>query len=318
MRESVEYDVFIAHAGPDADAAGRLYESLVTRGGRVFLSPESLLPGDPWDAVIPRAQRNSAITAVIVTETTSEAFYAQEEVAAAIDLVRSGSVEHRVVPVLVGAAPKENLPYGLRRLHHIRVTGSTPEAWDSAAQTLLGTLGLTALESLDPDPVAAYKRAILSLRPARLYAIFCDIDGATRIDHRFGTEAADEVMREVLELLDPDATGSAYVEIKYFAQIGSDEFVWLISAPNSRLATKFAEERRLALATHDWTKIAPSLYVTASFGVARSELTELPPREAIRAILGAQSAKRAGGNRTERAPTTLPAWVSKRIRDHLS
>ena len=110
------YDFFIAHAGADAPVAERLYDLLVG-DARVFLDSRCLEYGDEWDVVLPRAQRQSRITIVIVSPRTDSAFYQREEVAAANELARREG--HRVVPVFVHGAPTDfdDVPYGLRRLH---------------------------------------------------------------------------------------------------------------------------------------------------------------------------------------------------------
>jgi hypothetical protein len=54
---------------------------------------------------------------------TESAFYQREEVAAAIELARRES--HRVVPVFVDGPPStDDVPYGLRRIHHAVLSDS--------------------------------------------------------------------------------------------------------------------------------------------------------------------------------------------------
>ena len=82
----------------------------------MVVNSKSLRPGDPWDVVLPETQRSSRITVVLVSAATPNAFYQQEEIAAAIELARQAA--HRVVPVFLdGRARPEDVPYGLRRLH---------------------------------------------------------------------------------------------------------------------------------------------------------------------------------------------------------
>ena len=115
------YDFFIAHAGADVKPAERLFD-LLSKDSRVFLDTRCLKLGDQWDQVLPRAQRQSRVTVVIVSPRTEAAFYQQEEVAAAIDLAKRDG--HRVVPVYIEGPPKDDdsPPYGLRRLHSATIS----------------------------------------------------------------------------------------------------------------------------------------------------------------------------------------------------
>lgn len=122
-----KYDVFIAHAGGDADAARALYDRLAP-AREVFLDAVSLLPGDRWDEAIPAAQQASRVTVVLISRRSREGYYDKEEVAAAIALART-SEGHRVVPVfLEPPSSAVEVPYGLRRLNalHAPKLGGLP------------------------------------------------------------------------------------------------------------------------------------------------------------------------------------------------
>jgi hypothetical protein len=135
-----EYDFFIAHAGGDSALAEHLFD-LLNDPARVFLDSRCMKHGDPWDLVLPEAQRRSRVTVVIVSPRTESAFYQREEIAAAIDLARRA--RHRVVPVFVGGPPSEDsaVPYGLRRLHYAVVDPSDPLTVKPLARQLLGLIG---------------------------------------------------------------------------------------------------------------------------------------------------------------------------------
>jgi hypothetical protein len=117
----VSYDFFLAHAGPDAAQAERLYD-LLNGKGTVFLDSKSVDLGVPWDHTIAEAQRSSRVTVVLVSANTDEAFYQQEEIATAIDMARKDSTKHRVVPVYLDTAPSDRVPYGLRRFQGLKVS----------------------------------------------------------------------------------------------------------------------------------------------------------------------------------------------------
>jgi hypothetical protein len=113
------YDIFIVHSGQDRAPAEALYAALAQRH-RVFLDSASLTPGDLWDTEIPRALETAQVIAVLISSRTEGHYYVQEDIAAAIDLLRHEDGRHRVVPVyLDGTAAPQNVPYGLRRLHGV-------------------------------------------------------------------------------------------------------------------------------------------------------------------------------------------------------
>jgi hypothetical protein len=118
----VSYDFFLAHAGPDAAQAERLYD-LLSAQSTVFVDTKSVRLGDAWDNTIAEAQRSSRVTVVLVSANTDAAFYQQEEIATAIAMARKDSTKHRVVPVYLDTAPSNREPYGLRRLQGLKVSG---------------------------------------------------------------------------------------------------------------------------------------------------------------------------------------------------
>lgn len=118
-----QYDFFIAHAGPDQEAAEQLFD-LLKEHSKPFLDSRVLRLGDDWDRELTRAQRQSKITVVLVSSQTGDAFYEREEIAAAIALARKDPDGHRVVPVYLDANPEP--PYGLQLKHSVRVSAANP------------------------------------------------------------------------------------------------------------------------------------------------------------------------------------------------
>jgi hypothetical protein len=132
-----KFDFFIAHAGPDAKAATALYR-LLSKTHRVFLDAKSLMPGDPWDEVLPKAQQQSRITVVLISPHTDFAYYQREEIAQAIALSRSEAGRHHVIPIFLGSPPAPpNTPYGLRRLNFLFI--EKDNAFHKATQQLVET-----------------------------------------------------------------------------------------------------------------------------------------------------------------------------------
>jgi len=152
----VSYDFFLAHAGPDAAQAERLYD-LLSAKGTIFLDTKSVRLGDAWDNAIAEAQRSSRVTVVLVSAGTDAAFYQQEEIATAIDMARMDSTKHRVVPVYLGTFPSNRVPYGLRRLQGLKVSGAiTLQQVAERLLTLLREAGARTPESaggpIHPSP----------------------------------------------------------------------------------------------------------------------------------------------------------------------
>lgn len=118
---SMKWDVFVAHAGPDLAAAQEIRELLDNKGVSVYLDKANLDHGDKWDRELLEAQRDSRMTLVLVSANTKESHYQRDEITAAINLERSDPDAHRVVAVyLDDQAPNvSDVPYGLHNTHSI-------------------------------------------------------------------------------------------------------------------------------------------------------------------------------------------------------
>ncbi|MGZ8842146.1 MAG: toll/interleukin-1 receptor domain-containing protein [Pyrinomonadaceae bacterium] len=121
--EQYNWDLFIAHAGPDKRTAEKLYDCLEQKS-RVFLDSRTLNLGDDWDIELRRAQQKSLVTVVLISSKTQAAYYQREEIAAAIALARANAEKHRVVPVFLDkkAQSNDSVPYGLRLKHGVTVS----------------------------------------------------------------------------------------------------------------------------------------------------------------------------------------------------
>ena len=142
-----KWDFFIAHAGADTAVAEKLYRLLAPHS-RVFLDSQCLTFGDNWDQELQAAQRASKITIVLISPHTDAAYYAREEVAAAIDMARRNKDEHRVIPFYSNelSLRQGNLPYGLRLKHSIVLSESY--SLEKAVDDLLALLSKEAADSV--------------------------------------------------------------------------------------------------------------------------------------------------------------------------
>ena len=150
-QRSFKFDFFIAHAGADREQAEALYDLLAPRC-RVFFDSRCLLLGDDWDSALAQAQRDSAVTVVLISSHTEKAYYQREEIAAAIAMARLDSERHRVVPVYLDPAAETGteVPYGLRLKHGLFV--STSGHLSGVAESLLDLLRrLQEIEGKQPS-----------------------------------------------------------------------------------------------------------------------------------------------------------------------
>lgn len=117
------WDVFIAHAGPDLAAAEQLF-GVLEGSCRVFLASKSIGLGETWDDKLAEAQQSARFSIVLISSSTPKAYYQREEIAQAIALARKEADRYRVVPVYLDGPPDEvsDVPYGLRLRHGMALT----------------------------------------------------------------------------------------------------------------------------------------------------------------------------------------------------
>jgi formylglycine-generating enzyme len=89
------HQVFISHAHEDAEFAHRLAADLAAGGWRVWITPESILPGEKWVDAIERGLATSGVFVVALTPAAIRSRWVKTETNAAIAL------EHREMVRLV-------------------------------------------------------------------------------------------------------------------------------------------------------------------------------------------------------------------------
>ncbi len=150
------WDVFIAYASPNREAANQLFD-LLQGACRVFMDKKRLAPGDSWDRELAAAQKGSRITAVLISSATETAHYQLDEIARGLELSRDQQLHHRVVPLYLDDTAA---PYGLGRIERIVV--SEQEGLTQAAHAILELIrtldqehfkdaGRTDTNSTEPD-----------------------------------------------------------------------------------------------------------------------------------------------------------------------
>jgi hypothetical protein len=83
-----EWDFFIAYSDNDVEVAERLCDVLESHF-RVFLDNRRLSPDANWKQEIPKAQRNSLITVILVSPHTNRSYFQREEIATAISMAHN-------------------------------------------------------------------------------------------------------------------------------------------------------------------------------------------------------------------------------------
>lgn len=174
----MQWDMFLAHAGPDQACAEELYDAVgrISPATRVFLDSKHLRLGDVWPIELPKALKQSRMTVVLVSSRVEKAYYVQEEIVFAVNLLRTPGQEHRVIPVYLEGAPTGNsyVPYGLRVLHGVDAPAT---GWpDGVARKLVAALGYAPQSPpLLPIPSAFDREQVfdrlLRFLPAQLDAV---------------------------------------------------------------------------------------------------------------------------------------------------
>jgi TIR domain len=130
------FDVFVAHASPDKPKAAALADLLRIRFKLTcFLDADSIRAGAGWPIKLKQALTHSRVIAILVSAHSDDAYFLQEEVQIAIQLLRNAASAVDVVPVLLQGARLEDMPYGTMILNYLSedVTGL-----DSVADGLAG------------------------------------------------------------------------------------------------------------------------------------------------------------------------------------
>lgn len=106
------FDVFISYASADSNEANQIYEAILARGKKAFLSSKSLRPGEDFADKIREALIASRELWLLVSPTSLGSDWVVSEWGAA------WALDKRIVPILHRCSP-EQLPDRIRRLQCI-------------------------------------------------------------------------------------------------------------------------------------------------------------------------------------------------------
>lgn len=128
--------------------------------------------------------------------------------------------------------------------------------------------------------------------PRPLCVAMCDVDHFKEINDRHSHAVGDEVLKAIARIFRETARVTDIL-----ARFGGEEFLLILPETDLAGAEALAERIRTAVATYNWSGIAPGLRVTLSIGVA--ELLETMDSSALLAAADARlyAAKRSGRDR---------------------
>ena len=105
-----------------------------------------------------------------------------------------------------------------------------------------------------------------------LALLLLDLDHFKTINDKLGHDTGDRVLQAVAELLRAQCRDTD-LAVRY----GGEEFLLAIAGTDTAAALPLAERVRLLIASQEWSRVAPGLDVTSSFGLAdASEALDAP------------------------------------------
>ncbi len=96
-----------------------------------------------------------------------------------------------------------------------------------------------------------------------LALLLLDLDHFKSINDRYGHDTGDRVLQAVAELLGAQCRATD-LAVRY----GGEEFLLAIAGTDTTAALPLAERIRVLIASQQWSRLAPGLGVTSSFGLA--------------------------------------------------
>lgn len=152
------------------------------------------------------------------------------------------------------------------------------------------TDALTGLHNRRAIEPLLYRAALRSAGACCVAMI--DVDHFKQVNDRHGHVLGDTVLRRLAGLL-----AQGLREHDDVARWGGEEFIALLHDMSAQEALAACERLRMAVAGHDWARVAQGLAVTISLGVYPLRAGDTPVQAVARADRALYAAKRGGRNR---------------------
>ncbi len=130
--------VFISYAGHDLELARRLAGCLAAQGFSPWLDQNEVTPGENWALRSGEALRDADAMVVLVSPEAADNQQMKFDMDYALTERRFAG---RLLPVLIGDASEDALPWILKRFPIVRVAYDN---WDGACDQILATLRAAA------------------------------------------------------------------------------------------------------------------------------------------------------------------------------
>ena len=202
-QDDYKWDIFLAHDGRDKKEAECLAGLLEKHSLRVFLDKVVLQGGDDWTLELPKHQRMSRATVVLLARPMTESelsTYFQAEIHIALELARRNSA-HAVIPVLIRNIDPIEMPYGLSTREYVTAFGE--QDLEQAAEQI--SVRYRCLP--DPSRLAQQSRTVRGLV----------VSGRIRDFMSFGQierQPVAEVLRDCVEAFDRDVFPIDWLEFR--------------------------------------------------------------------------------------------------------
>jgi diguanylate cyclase (GGDEF)-like protein len=190
---------------------------------------------------------------------------------------------------------------------HVRRYGSIR----AQAEPEQRTSTVSILTSSDREKIERTIMKIVESGTGPTFLIFVDVDRFEALNRYYGTEACNEVITVIEEILHVCAPNA------FLVRMGGDQFLLCFKSQDMDEARLLARKCIEFVKNWNWPIIAPNLYVTIGAGVA-AFTGEPPSNWIIRSIHGCTQAKKLGGNNVQDAPKRLSSKTRENYTSLLS
>ncbi len=211
--------IFISHAHQDTEFAHRLASDLVKQGWSVWITPDSIQPGEKWVKAISRGLDESGICLVVLTPSASESTWVGDETATAIEFVHEKMMG--LIPLLFRPCkiPTELRPY--QRIDFV-------ESYDNGLSKLLTGLAPQNMNvaSVQAQPIIVSTEIAPNVKPANV---------VQAVDH--GRLASQNLLNRIRGMSKVPMWGWVVGAVVFIALLAVSAVVLQLFAPKTSIAS---------------------------------------------------------------------------------